>query len=353
MEVILSVLLFMDALEIRDAPRRSRTPVLRVLFLALPLSLIAVFFAAMYLLPDVRLSLCLVLACILVPSDLAPTASLLKDRRIPARVRSLLSVESGYNDGIVAPVFLFGLAMLGQGEHADHLLKALQDLVPALAVALVVGAVVGGLLGLGIKSAHAQGWAELPALRLVTLAAPLLAYTLAVHFQANGFVAAFIAGLVFCTAVGDLVHDLLEFTEGVATFAIMPIWFVLGQLAAFVFQSPPNWPVIALVAVALTVGRAVPVLLATTPSRLTWPERATVAWLGPRGIASVVLALLALQDGTDTQIGIILESVVMVVFCSVMLHGLTAPLIGRAFARRQPAGATAVRPEDIRTGPVG
>ncbi|WP_286738124.1 hypothetical protein [Kocuria sp. UBA1838] len=72
-EVILSVLLFMDALDIRDAPRRSRTPVLRVLFLALPLSLIAVFFAAMYLLPDVRLSLCLVLACVLVPSDLART----------------------------------------------------------------------------------------------------------------------------------------------------------------------------------------------------------------------------------------------------------------------------------------
>ncbi len=43
----------------------------------------------------------------------------------------------------------------------------------------------------------------------------------------------------------------------------------------------------------------------------------------------------------------------MVVFCSVMLHGLTAPLIGRAVARREPAGATAVRPEDIRTGPVG
>ncbi|MFJ4760188.1 hypothetical protein ACIP1V_05225 [Kocuria marina] len=63
-EVILSVLLFMDALGIRDAPRRSRTPVLRALFLALPLSLIAVFFSAMYLLPDVRLSLCLVLACI-------------------------------------------------------------------------------------------------------------------------------------------------------------------------------------------------------------------------------------------------------------------------------------------------
>lgn len=67
----------------------------------------------------------------------------------------------------------------------------------------------------------------------------------------------------------------------------------------------------------------------------------------------MVLALLALQAGIDTQIGIILESVVMVVFCSVMLHDLTAPLIGRAVARREPADATAVRPEDIRTGPVG
>ncbi|QIR69568.1 hypothetical protein [Kocuria sp. KD4] len=67
----------------------------------------------------------------------------------------------------------------------------------------------------------------------------------------------------------------------------------------------------------------------------------------------MVLALLALQAGIDTQIGIILDCVVMVVFCSVMLHGLTAPLIGRAVARREPADATDVRPEDIRTGPVG
>ena len=66
-----------------------------------------------------------------------------------------------------------------------------------------------------------------------------------------------------------------------------------------------------------------------------------------------MLALLAPQAGIDTQIGIILESAVMVVFCSVMLHGLTAPPIGRAVSRREPAGATAVRPGDIRTGPVG
>lgn len=165
MEVILSVLLFTDALEIRDAPRRSRTPVLRVLFLALPLSLLAVFFAVMHLLPDVRLPLCLVLACILVPSDLAPTASLLKDRRIPARLRSRLSVESGYNDGIVAPVFLFDLAMLGQGEHANHPLKALQDLVPALAVALTVGRAVPVLPVIGRAFARREPAVPRPCVR--------------------------------------------------------------------------------------------------------------------------------------------------------------------------------------------
>lgn len=334
-EVVLSLLLFLDALEIKDAPRRNRTPVFRILFLALPLSMVVMFFVAAYILPEVRLSLCLVLACILVPSDLAPASSLLKDRRIPARVRHLLTVESGYNDGIVAPAFLFGLAMLGQGEHAENPWEALEALVPAVLIALLVGAIVGGALGLAIAFAHSRRWAEIPALRLVTLATPLLAYTVAVQFSANGFVAAFIAGLVFRSAVGDLLHELLEFTEGVATFAVMPIWFVLGQLTALVLQDGPDWRVALLVLVALTAGRAVPVLLAATPSRLTWAERATVAWLGPRGIASVVFALLAIQEGDQDQIDVIVQSVVMVVFFSVMLHGLTAPLIGRAFGRQR------------------
>lgn len=106
-EVILSVLLFMDALDIRDAPRRSRTPVLRVLFLALPLSLIAVFFAAMYLLPDVRLSLCLVLARILVPSDLARTRH--------DRVAGPRGIASVMLHGLTAP--LIGRAV-ARGEPA-------------------------------------------------------------------------------------------------------------------------------------------------------------------------------------------------------------------------------------------
>lgn len=344
-EVVLSLLLFLDALEIKDAPHKNRTPVFRMLFLALPLSLFVMFFVAAYLLPDVRLSLCLVLACILVPSDLAPASSLVKDRRIPARVRNLLNVESGYNDAIVAPFFLFGLAVLGQGEHAEDPGEALVALVPALVMALVVGAVVGAALGWGIRLAHTHGWAEIPALRLVTLATPLLAYTLAMQVSANGFVAAFIAGLVFRTVVGDLLHELLEFTEGVATFAIMPIWFVLGQLTALVIQVGPEWDVALVVLIALTLGRAIPVFLATTPSRLTWPERATVAWLGPRGIASIVFALLAIQEGDEGQVDVIIQAVVMVVFLSVMLHGLTAPLIGRAFEkRRAPALDSALDP---------
>lgn len=335
-EVVLSLLLFLDALEVKDAPRSSRRgPVLRVLFLALPLSLIVMFFAAGVILPELRLSLYLVLACILVPSDLAPASSLLKDERIPLRVRNLLTAESGYNDALVAPVFLFALALLGQGEHVEDPFAALGDLVPALFLALVVGGAVGTVLGAGIRASHTRGWAELPALRLVTLAAPLLAYTLGMQVHANGFVAAFIAGMVFRTLVGDMLHELLEFTESVATFAIMPIWFVMGQLTMLVLQAGPDWRVALVVLIALTVGRAVPILLATTPSALSWVERLTVAWLGPRGIASLVFALLAIQEGDPDQNNLIVQTVVMLVFCSVMLHGLTAPLIGRAFEKRR------------------
>ena len=134
-EVILAILLFTDATEVPGSVlRRERPLVLRLLLIALPLSLLLAWLVGFVLLNDLSLWLLALLATIVMPTDMAPAISFVKDRRIPDRLRQVLNAESGLNDGIVAPVFLFCLAgATAAGE--DDLQEAAVDAVPSLVLA--------------------------------------------------------------------------------------------------------------------------------------------------------------------------------------------------------------------------
>ncbi|WP_269460177.1 cation:proton antiporter domain-containing protein [Streptomyces sp. 3214.6] len=115
--------------------------------MALPLSLITMMLLGMWLLPGLPVALLLLIACIVVPTDFAPAETLVRDRRIPARVRSVLNVEGGYNDGIVSPLFLFALILVGTDSVTRTPMQALGTAVPFALKALVAGFVVGGAGG--------------------------------------------------------------------------------------------------------------------------------------------------------------------------------------------------------------
>ena len=119
-ELILAVLLFVDATDIRGGLfGRDPRSAMRILFLALPLSLALSVLLGYWLLPGTSWAVLLIIACVVVPTDFAPAESILRDERIPEKVRNLLGVEAGYNDGIVSPVFLFGLALAGDRAMSD------------------------------------------------------------------------------------------------------------------------------------------------------------------------------------------------------------------------------------------
>ena len=142
-EVILAILLFTDATEVPGGILgREPRLTLRLLLVALPLSLLFAWLFGVALFDQPNLWLIAVVAAIVMPVDLAPAVAFVRDRRIPERLRQVLNAESGLNDGIVAPVFLFCLAA-ATAAGSDALADAAIDAVPALAIALVVGAVVG------------------------------------------------------------------------------------------------------------------------------------------------------------------------------------------------------------------
>lgn len=148
-EVILAVLLFVDAVELRGSLGSHATKIpVRLLAVALPLSLIQVFSVGLALPMGLSVVAVLAITCLAVPVDFSPELSIIRDRRIAERVRHWLAVESGYNDGLVAPLLLASIALAtNSGDPGEHALAAFGKAAPAGIIAVGTGAVVGFAAG--------------------------------------------------------------------------------------------------------------------------------------------------------------------------------------------------------------
>ncbi|MEW1649029.1 cation:proton antiporter [Streptomyces sp. NPDC091219] len=341
-EVILAVLLFVDATELPGGRLFGNDPgsAARALLLALPLSLVTLVLLGTLLLPGLPVALLLLIACIVVPTDFAPAETLVRDRRIPAKVRSVLNVEGGYNDGIVSPVFLFALILVGTNSVTRTPMEALGTAVPFALKALVVGFVVGALVAWLINTADRAEWMTEQSRRIVVLVTPLLAYAVTTAMDGNGFVASFVCGIAFryvrqapvrrrgASAPHASDFHLIEDTNSMAT---MCMWFFFGNAVVLAMEEGIHWPTVVLCVAALTVVRILPIMIAFLGSPFTWRERLMVGALGPRGATSIVFGLLAfnaLPDGryADTA----LYAMTLTVLGSVLIHGGGSVAIARS-----------------------
>jgi NhaP-type Na+/H+ or K+/H+ antiporter len=336
-EVILAVLLFIDATDVRGGlfgkePRSA----MRMLFIALPLSLAMAVLLGLWLLPDLDWAMLVVIACVVMPIDFAPATSILRDQRIPERVRNLLNVEGGYNDGIVSPLFIFALVLAGDTSNAVTPWDALSSAVPQAIKGIVVGACVGAVLAIAANVAGRHEFMTGQSRRLILVAAPLLSYGLSVGIGGNGFVSAFVCGI----AIKYLwrtpaIHDDLALVDDVGFLMTAVMWFVIGGVAVLALSSVP-WRVLVFCLLALTLVRMVPVVVALLGSTFSWHDRLLVGWLGPRGTTSIVFGLLAFNALPNDEQVDSLTMVVVVVLGSVVLHGLGAPAAARTYARLHP-----------------
>ncbi|MEV4049877.1 cation:proton antiporter [Amycolatopsis sp. NPDC049688] len=359
-EIILAVLLFVDATEVRGGRLWGGYPglVARVLFVALPVSLALAALLGWLLFPDLPWAVLLLIAGVTMPTDFAPAEQLVRDRALSMRVRSVLNVESGYNDGIVSPLFLFALILAGDHSQQRTPIDALATALPFAAKALVAGVVIGSLLAWLLDRAHHAGWVTAQSGRIVVLLAPLLTYAATVAVDGNGFVASFVCGTAFrylhrllkarrvrdgradrAEVRADALGKDLHLLEDVTTLLTTTMWFVVGIAAILAFSLGVSWQVVLFCAAVLTVVRVVPVLLSLAGSKLAGRERLLVGALGPRGTTTIVFGLLAfnkLPEGPAADT--ILVITVVCVLGSVVLHGMGAKplthLLTRPGARR-------------------
>lgn len=376
-ELILAVLLFVDACEVRGGLFGGEGRSLaRLVLIALPLSLALVVVVGAWLLPETGIFVLIVIACIVMPTDFAPATALLRSERLPARIRRILNVESGYNDGLVSPVFGMSLAIavalptliriVDTGSDAGIDEKQLEDniadfieaffgAVPATLIAILVGLLLGGAFGLLTRWASRRGWADTTGIRFVTLLTPLLAYGIAtLHgLGANGFVAAFVAGVIYRVArtrrteLRAVPHEELLLVEEASTVAAGFVWFILGGMTTAVIVDGIDWRLLLLALLALTAFRAVPVYLSMLGSPIAWRDRTAIGLLGPRGTASIVFGLLAFNRLPEADSGDVLGVTVLTVVGSILLHGVLAPLV----LRRLPVPAAPADPSRPSTSP--
>lgn len=371
-ELILALLLFVDATEVRGGIfGRVGRPVSRLIFLALPLSIVLAVVAGVYLTDVSSVFVLLVMACVIMPTDFAPAAQVLRARHVPGRIRQILNVESGYNDGLVSPLFAMMLPIAvyagtpaassgseaGLNGAADEFVKALVTAVPATLFAIGIGVALGAAAGWLVRLARRSGYAGAAGIRIVMLAVPIIAFSIATlpGINANGFVTAFVAGVAYRLArVGyralreeqNLPHEELLLVEEVSTFTAQFVWFILGGVMVIaITQRPLDWRMVLFAVLALTVFRILPVYLAFLGDRSITPrDRLVIGLIGPRGTASIVFGLIAFNRMTNEKDAYaVLGLTLAVVVGSVLLHGLLAPF-GLRRIYRAPEATSDVAP---------
>jgi NhaP-type Na+/H+ or K+/H+ antiporter len=337
-EATLVWVLFSDAARVRFREVRTDAGVyVRLLGLALPVTVAVGALCAGWLLAVPVPWMALLIGAALAPTDAALGAVVITHPSVPVRIRRILNVESGLNDGIVTPVVLLALAGAASAEgHADAnvLSAALQ-----LAGGAVVGAVVGAAGGWLLRVAGRRGWAGDNFTGPAVLALALLAYAGSVAAQGNGFVAAFAAGIAFGQVAGRRGPTEVFYVEQTAGLASLLVWTVFGAVAVPVLVGHLDWRMVLYAILSLTAVRMLPVAVSLVGARFDLRTVLVVGWFGPRGLASVVFALLAVEElGPDADSAVAV--IVLTVLLSVVAHGLTAGPLAAWYGSRAAGDAT-------------
>jgi NhaP-type Na+/H+ or K+/H+ antiporter len=193
-----------------------------------------------------------------------------------------------------------------------------------LALGLLIGAVVGGAGGWLVGVARRRGWASDGFAGSAVLGLAVCAYAAAVALHGNGFIAAFAGGLAFGTAGGQGGTRLVPFVEETGATVSLLVWLMFGAVAVAPAFASLTWQMVLYAGLSLTVIRMIPVALALAGARLGWGAVLFVGWFGPRGLASVVFALLALEELGAPVARPVVAVITFTVLLSVIAHGLSA-----------------------------
>jgi NhaP-type Na+/H+ or K+/H+ antiporter len=332
-EGTLTVVLFSDASRIDLPALRTALDIpTRLLAIGLPLTIVAGLVAGIALLGELSWAEALVLAIVLAPTDAALGQTVVTSPRLPVKVRQSLNVESGLNDGICVPLFLVAVAVALAEEGAIGNGHAAQIVAEKIGYGVVAGVAAGVVAAVVVVQAGGRRLVDGTWLQVVPLAGAFLAFGLAEAVGGSGFIAAFVGGAVFGglrrRRGGDVSH-LMEQTGAVLAALT---FIVFGAVLLGPALGDMTWKIAVYGVLSLTVVRMLPVAISMLGTGARPRTVAFLGWFGPRGAASIVFALLVLEEHGLAHEQVILSTAFVTVGLSVVAHGVSAAPLSSRYA---------------------
>ena len=280
------------------------------------------------------------LAAILAPTDAALGQAVVSSEMVPIRIRQALSVESGLNDGIALPLVLILASLAGAmnaGETGAHWVQfaAMQVILGPL-VGITVGFVGAKLVTYFVD----KDWLSHTFEGICALSIAVIAFAGAELAHGNGFISAFVAGLAFGNFLENRCEFLYEFAESEGQFFTLTTFLIFGTIAISLVGEGFEWSYLIYGVFSLTIIRIIPAAISMIGTGVNRWTVLFLGWFGPRGLASILFALLILEKMEIGGSKKITAVVVVTVLLSVLLHGLTAAPLSRRY------GATIRTTED-------
>jgi len=323
-ELTLALLLFTDAtrINLRKLLKETVVPE-RLLGIGMPLTIIAGAITAALIFDDISIWEASLLAVILAPTDASLGQVVVNSKLVPERVRQALNVEAGLNDGLAMPLFTLFVGLAASADPfvpGNWMLYTFEQIFFGLLVGIVIGWIGGWLIG----ETGNRGWIDEPLQQLGLLALALICYGGAGLIGGNGFIAAFVGGLLVRRGFEDAQYHASEFSEAWGQLLNFFVFFIFGML---VYQVIPRFTgtTVLFAVLSLTVVRMLPVVVAMLRTHYARASVLFMGWFGPRGLASVVLGLIFLEREVkliyETTI---ISAVAATVLLSIFLHGVSA-----------------------------
>lgn len=325
-ELALALILFSDASKthLTVLKKNSAIPI-RLLLIGLPLTIVLGMLFGFLIFQGFSWIEVGILATILAPTDAALGKAVVSNKIVPAKIRETLNVESGLNDGISVPILFFFIAFfesLSNGGLNSY--YGIQLLLEEIGIGLLVGLSVTFVLIWLVNYSHKKNWISDSWQVIVLIAIALICFIVAQLSGGSGFIACFFGGFLF----GTLNHkykmkkSLFDSLEGFGDTMSLVTWVVFSTYLATLIPQI-TWEIVLYSALSLTVIRIVPVMLSLINTELKAAEKLFVGWFGPRGLATIVFAIIVLDVNLPNQKTIILTACCTVLM-SLILHGFTA-----------------------------
>ncbi len=332
-EATLALVLFSDASRIDFGKlRREITVPLRLLGIGLPLTIGLGALAAAVIFGQLRVWEAVIIGVVLAPTDAALGQAVVTNPRVPGRIRQGLNVESGLNDGICVPLLFAAVAAADVESHISGGRTGMTLLVEEVGYGIAGGVAGGLLIGAIIVYAGRRDLIERTWRQVVPAAGAALAYGTASALGGSGFIAAFVAGMIFRATIKRDPEDLNRLTEE-AGAVLNGLTFVLfGAILLGPALGELSWQLALYAVLSLTVVRIVPVVLAMLGSHAQVPTLGFLGWFGPRGLASIVFAVIVIEESQLPHEHPIVLAIYLTVGLSVFAHGFTAAPLANRYA---------------------